>query len=245
MQTAFAAFARALRDLTQPRILAVVFLPMGAAIALWIALSWVFWGHWTEWLSSLVQSTAAARWLNDWGAGWVLRSMSALVVVLLLIPATLVTAMILTEIVAMPVIISHVGDRYYTALEKRAGGTVTGSILNATVGIAIFCVLWVVTLPLWLIGIGAVLVPVLTSAYLNQRLFRYDALADYASTEEYRALRTHARSRLFLLGILLSLLLYVPLVNLLVPVLSGLAFTHLCLQELTHLRAQSRNNPVV
>jgi hypothetical protein len=36
---------------------------------------------------------------------------------------------------------------------------------------------------------------------------------------------------------LLALLYYVPLVNLLAPVASGLAFTHLCLAELTRLRA--------
>jgi uncharacterized protein involved in cysteine biosynthesis len=45
-----------------------------------------------------------------------------------------------------------------------------------------------------------------------------------------------SRGDLFLLGILLSLLLYVPLVNLLVPVLGGLAFTHFCLARLAAQR---------
>ena len=43
---------------------------------------------------------------------------------------------------------------------------------------------------------------------------------------EFARITHTSRGDLFLLGILLSLLLDVPLVNLLVPVLSGLAFTH-------------------
>ena len=81
------------------------------------------------------------------------------------------------------------------------------------------------------------LAPLLTSAYLNQRLFRYDALAEHASPEEFAQLVRHSRSDLFLLGILVSLLLYVPVVNLLVPVLGGLAFTQFCLGRLQVIRA--------
>lgn len=112
-----------------------------------------------------------------------------------------------------------------------------GSIINAAIGISIFTVLWIFTLPLWLTGVGAILAPVLTSAYLNQRMFRYDALAEHASREEFARIKLTSRGDLFLLGILLSLLLYVPLVNLVLPVLSGLAFTHFSLARLARQRA--------
>jgi uncharacterized protein involved in cysteine biosynthesis len=100
----------------------------------------------------------------------------------------------------------------------------------------VFALLWIVSLPLWLTGIGAVMAPVLTSAYLNQRLFRYDALAEHASPEEFAQLVRNSRGDLFLLGVLVSLLLYVPVVNLLVPVLGGLAFTQFCLGRLQAIR---------
>ena len=61
-------------------------------------------------------------------------------------------------------------------------------------------------------------------------------MAEHASPEEYRALLTAAGGRLYLLGLALALLLYVPVVNLIAPVLSGLAFTHFCLDELARLR---------
>ncbi len=76
----------------------------------------------------------------------------------------------------------------------------------------------------------------LTSAYLNQRMFRYDALAEHASREEFADLVRASRGDLFLLGILRSLLLYVPVVNLLLPVISALAFTQFCLARLARQR---------
>ena len=238
MSQALTAFGSALRDLREPRILAIVLLPMLGALAIWATLSWIFWEDWSAWLNGLATGTAAGRWLEDAGAGWLIRSLSALGVLVLLAPATLVTAMVITEVVALPVIVSFVGTRYYARLEKKAGGTIYGGIINSIVGIVVFCALWLVTLPLWLTGIAAFVLPPLLSAYLNQRLFRYDALAEHASQDEYRALLARARGRRFLLGLLLAVFFYVPLVNLLVPVLSGLAFTHLCLAELARLRAE-------
>lgn len=236
MTQVFGAFGKALRDLFQPRILAIVLVPMLAAIAIWSLLSWLFWDHWAGWLNGLLGSTAVARWLEDLGAGWAVQSMTVLIVIVLIVPLAFITAMVVTEIIAMPLIVKFVGERYYAGLKREAGGTLIGSVLNAAVGIGVFAVLWIVTLPLWLTGMGAVLAPVLTSAYLNQRMFRYDALAEHASADELaRVIRT-SRGDLFLLGALLSLLLYLPLVNLLVPVLSGLAFTHFCLGRLARER---------
>jgi CysZ protein len=238
MQEVIAAFARAARNLFEPRILAVVLLPMLGSIVLWTVLAWLFWDAWTGGIAAAAGSTAVAGWLKSWGAAWVIDSAAALLVVVAILPAILVTALIITEVVAMPVIVSFVAERYHSDLKREAGGTLAGSLLNAAVGIAVFAVLWIATLPLWLTGIGAVMAPVLTAAYLNQRIFRYDALAEHASAVEFARLTRAARGDLFLLGIMLSLLLYVPLVNLLVPVLSGLAFTHFCLSRLARARGR-------
>jgi uncharacterized protein involved in cysteine biosynthesis len=231
------ALGAALGDLRAPRILAIVLLPMVGAIALWVTVSFIFWETWTAWLNGLAAGTAAGRWLEGFGAGWLLQGLSALGVIVLIAPATLVTALVINEIVAMPTIVSHVAALYFPRLERRGGGTLVGSVVNAVVGIGVFCLLWVVTLPLWLTGVGALVLPALISAYLNQRLLRYDALAEHAAPDEYAALLARIKGKLYLLGLLLALLYYVPLVNLLAPVASGLAFTHLCLTELARLRA--------
>ena len=129
-----------------------------------------------------------------------------------------------------------VAERRFPGLERRRGGTAAGSVLNAVTTVVVFGVLWVLTLPLWFTGVGALVLPPLLSAYLNQRLFRYDALAEHASAEEYREVVARAKGRLFLLGLLLAACYYIPLLNLTAPVLSALAFTHLCLAELAQLR---------
>ena len=236
------AFARALRDLAQPRVLAVLFLPMLGSIMVWSVLGWFFWDSWTEWFGAAIDGTSFGRWFLTHGASWVSVSLSALFVLALLLPAVLVTAIVVTELFAMPVIVAVVGGAY-PELARRKGGTLFGSLANATVAIVVFGLLWLFTLPLWLTGIGALVLPALISAYLNQRLFRYDALSEHASGEEYRDIVRRARGRLYALGLLLALLYYIPFVNLVAPVVSGLAFTHFCLAELARARTRASLRP--
>jgi len=233
------ALVRAVRDLGQPRILAVLFLPMLGAIILWSVLGWFFWDTWTEWFRTTIDGTSIGRWFLTHGASWVSASVSVVFVFALLLPGIFITAIVITELVAMPVIVALVG-RAYPQLARGNGGSLLGSLANATIAIAIFALLWLATLPLWLTGIGAVVLPALTSGYLNQRLFRYDALAEHASGEEYRDVVRRTKGRLYVLGLLLALLYYIPFVNLVAPVVSGLAFTHFCLAELALLRNDTR-----
>lgn len=236
MHDVISAISRAARNLFDPRIIALVFLPMAGSLVLWTILAWLFWDAWTGGIAGAMGSTTVAGWLQGWGAAWIIDYTAMLLVVVAVLPAMYVTALVITEIFAMPVIVRFVAERHHPALRRAAGGTFVGGLANAATGIAIFAALWVITLPLWLTGVGAVIAPVLTSAYVNQRLFRYDALAEHASREEFADLVRTARGDLFLLGILLSLLLYVPVVNLVVPVLSGLAFTQFCLARLAAKR---------
>jgi len=236
MHAAITALTRAAGNLFDRRIIALVLLPMLGSLLLWVVLAWLFWDAWTGGITAAMATTTVAGWLQGWSATWVIDYTAALLVLIAILPAMLVTALLITEFVAMPVIVKFVADRYHPDLQRAAGGTLAGSLLNAAISITVFAVLWIFTLPLWLTGVGAVLAPVLTSAFLNQRLFRYDALAEHASPEEFAQIVSNSRGELFLLGVLLSLLLYVPLVNLLVPVLSGLAFTQLCLAKLAAAR---------
>ena len=224
-----------MRDLGKPRILAVLVLPMLGAIVLWSVLAFFLWDAWTSAFRALIDGTGIARWLVEHGASWALEGMGVIIVIVLLAPAILITAVLATELVAMPVIVSVAGQRY-TALEKREGGTVIGSVANASLAVGVFAGLWLVTLPLWFTGIGAIIVPALNSAWLNQRLFRYDALAEHASREEFSEIVRRKRVGMFGLGLTLAPLYYVPFVNLAAPVTAGLAFTHYCLSSLAELR---------
>ena len=243
METVFNALSKALRDLREPRVLALALVPPLAAVAVWLALAWSFADDWARWVADRIATTPWLTWVGDWGLASIFVWAGAIAAFALLIPVMLVTAVLVTEFLAMPVIVPLVGERHFPRLERRRGGTVAGSVWNAVTSIALFAALWLLSLPLWLTGIGAVVLPALISALFNQRVFRYDALAEHASAEEYRAVLREAGGRLYALGLALAALYYIPIVNLLVPVLSGLAFTHLCLAELARLRHGARGEP--
>ena len=236
------SIARAAGDLRQPRVLAVLVLPMLGAIVVWSALAFFFWEAWLSGLASFLQESAFGRWIAGYGMRWTIDTLAFILVAALVLAAVLMTAIAATELVAMPLLVSVV-ERRFAGLERRKGGTVAGSAANAAIGASVFVLLWIVTLPLWLTGVGALFVPALNSAYLNQRLFRYDALSEHATADEFRELLARNRTRLYGLGLLLAPLYYVPFVNLAAPVFTGLVFAHFCLAELAEMRKQNGSPP--
>ena len=138
----------------------------------------------------------------------------------------MLTALVLTALFGMTALIRVVAARDYPELERENGGGLVGSLWNALIAIVLFVVLWVVTLPLWLIGVG-VIVPFAAAAYLNQRLFRYDAIAEHASAEpKWRPCSGARAAAGGDWALLTGLVQFVPLLNLLGPVFAALAFIH-------------------
>jgi len=237
MEAVFRALARAVGSLVHPVILLILLVPMGVAAAVWLGVAWAYWDTWTTAIQSLVMDHTGYSWTARWDLTEVAGVVAVIVVVILLTPAIIITALLIAAIFAMPVLVSHVTRRDYPQLERRKGGTLLGSAWNAFVAIGLFMVLWVVTIPLWLLGPVAAVLPLMLSAYLNQRLFRYDALSEHASHEEMQRIFLEARGRLFLLGLITGVLYFIPPFNLIGPVFAALAFVHLCLDELARLRA--------
>lgn len=238
------AFGGALRDLLHPRMLLIALLPMLAALALWLGLAFIYWQVWTAWADGWIAASLGASAVSAWLPGDGVFSAATLahfaawvVIVLLLVPLILMTAGLLAALLAMPLMVGFVAARDFPALERRHGGTAVGSFFNAAFAVGVFAVLWIVTLPLWLVGALGAPLALLLSAWLNQRLFFYDALAEHADADEYRAIRLGSRGSRYLLGVMVSALYVVPLANLFVPVLGGLAFTRLGLMRLAALRA--------
>jgi putative flippase GtrA len=222
-------------DLMRPRVLLWVIAPITCALIVWGVTAWLWWGPLTAAIAELLPAWFPGEWLGSWQPG-VRGFFAALLTLGMLGPLVMITAVTVTAFFVMPVLVDVVSASRFPTLERMRFGTVAGSVWNTVIALVIYVVLWVVTLPLWLTGIGAIVVPMLNSALLNQRVFRYDALSEHASAREYAALAKNARQRLFTLALLLSPLSVIPLANLFGPVISGLAFTHLCLAELESLR---------
>lgn len=232
------SFTRALRSLSQPGILWHLVWPTLVSIAVWLVVAWQFGGALSAWLAGAMGNFSwFAGWFGDSGAASAASVTAGVLLVLLLLPLMYATAATIVAVFALPLILERVAARDYPTLEKRRGGSQTGSVINALVALAWYLAGLIVTLPLWLIpGLGLIL-PWLLSAWLNQRAYRYDALMQHADSEEFARLVGAHRGKLLLVGLGAGALNYIPLVNLFAPAFAGLAFVHYCLETLRGMRA--------
>lgn len=236
MSAVIRAMLAAARSLVHPIILAIVLIPMLLALGVWAAIAWMYWDAWTSAIQGFAVTQTMSPWVADRNVARIAAWFAAGIVLAMLAPVVIVTALLIAAVFAMPVLVGQVAKSDFPLLERRHGGSAAGSIWNALSTVVLFAVLWVATLPLWLLGPLAVLLPPLLSAYLNQRLFRYDALAEHADAVEMQRIFELARGRLFLLGLSTGVLYFIPPVNLVAPIFAALAFIHLCLDELQRLR---------
>lgn len=231
------ALGRAFASLAHPRMFLLMIWPIGLALVVWTLLAFAFgasvMGSVQAWLGSfaIFQSiTAGPPWSAiATGLLWILGF-------LFFIPLVLVTASLIIGVVSMPMMVRHVAEREFPALERRRGGSVAGSIGNAVVALAGFVLLAVVTAPLWVLPFLWPVLPILLFGWFNQRLFRYDALAEHGSAEEIRTIFSVEKGRLVLLGVILAVIGHIPVVGFFMPVLGGLAFIYFLLGRLARLR---------
>jgi hypothetical protein len=100
------------------------------------------------------------------------------------------------------------------------------------VALAGMAVLFVVSIPLWFFPPLWPVIPVAIVGWVNQRVLRYDALAEHATAAEMGLVFAGRRGTMYVLGVVLALLAYVPFVGLFAPVLFGLSFIHYLLAAL-------------
>jgi CysZ protein len=236
------ALARALASLAHPKMLFLMIWPIALALILWTVLAIFFGAQTVSWLQGYVTGSAVGVWASKWFPFDVIAAvLSWIALFVLFVPLVLVTATVIIGVVAMPTMVSHVAARDYATLERRSGGTFAGSVWNALIALAVFVAFSLLSLPLWFVPVFWPVLPVLLFAYLNQRVFRYDAVAEHASADEMREIFRRHGGALFLLGVILSLIAHVPVIGFFVPVIAGLAFIHYCLERLAELR----RSPVV
>ena len=224
------AVLRALRCalplLLSPRLL--------GALALWLVGSIVLWLV----IGAIVLDPAAHALAPKLGTGIGAQIGAALIVMAALALAALLTVVVAIAVFTMPTVVKLVAARRFPALERRRGGTWHGSLVNVAVALGVFVPLWLASFLLLPLPPLYVAASWCLTGWLNQRVFRYDALAEHADRAELAALVRALRGRLFLLGIVLAPLALVPFVNLLLPMLAALAFSCLCLDGLARSRAE-------
>jgi CysZ protein len=220
-----------------PRMLWLMVWPMLVSLVIWGVVAVVAWMRLAMSLAAILK-----EWLEpalgfirlDFGDATLIAA--HVILFLLFVPLVYVTALFILGVFGMQKMVDYVAERSFPELERRHGGSVAGSIGNGLSALGGMLGLFVLSLPLWLIPPLWPLIPLVVLTWGNQRLLRYDALAEHADKAEMARIFGERRTSLYTLGFLLALVAFVPLAQFLGPVVFGLAFIRYLLGTLIELR---------
>lgn len=232
MGEAFSAFVRAARDLLRGDLLWLALWPPLAAFALWSLVLFVVWGRGVAaiagWLPDLPWTPVA--WLEHWAAVFLLLALFAALVYL--------SSLLLMAVFVLPTLVERIAARDYPDLVRHGQNAFWGSLGNSLLAVALFALGWIVILPLLLVPGLVLVLPPLWTGWLNQRVFRFDALAEHATRAEIAAVAQDNRVSLLVAGLGSAAAAHVPVVNFLAPAFAALTFVHLCLAALRRQRGR-------
>ena len=224
-------------NVLHPRMLWLMLWPMLVALTLWGSLALFLWGR---------LALRIAQWLQqgiDYALAWVHLDLGAAALVaanvllfLLFVPLVYLTALFILSLFGMQQMVNYVASRSYPSLERRRGGGIAGTGWNSFVAFFGLLLLGLLSVPFWLFPPLWPVIPLVILAWVNQRLLRYDALAEHADPQEMKRIFAQRRGALYVMGLLLALVAYVPLLGFFAPVLFGLAFIHYLLGALAAAR---------
>jgi len=227
----------ALANVLHPRMLWLMLWPVLIALALWGAVTLVFWTQIAIWLAGVIHQWLTTGWFAiQWDVKDLALIAAKAMILILLVPLVQLTALLILSSFGMPSMVEHVASRSYAGLERRRGGSLAGSLWNGLVALAGMALLFVLSVPFWFFPPFWPLIPVAVVGWVNQRVLRYDALAEHATAAEMQQVFAGRRFALYLLGVVLALLAYVPFLGFFAPVFFGLSFIHYLLAALREHR---------
>ncbi|HJV82259.1 EI24 domain-containing protein [Noviherbaspirillum sp.] len=263
MRPVLIAFGRAVLSQLHFRMLLLTVLPFVLSVVLWGVLLWLGLQPMIDWLHAYFADhggfSVAGDVLGWFGLGAIKTVLVPLIAMWVLLPLMILTALIFVGMMAMPMIVRHVGTRHYPDLERRKGGSVWGSVWIAISSFIVFAVLWLITLPLSIFPPLTFVVQPALWGWLTYRVMAYDALAEHASAQECKEILYIHRWPLFVIGAItgamgaaptllwlggaLSVIFFPVLaagaiwLYVLVFVFTGLWFQYYCLEALAQYRA--------
>ncbi len=226
---------KAAQDLFAAKFLWLSIWPLALSIIFWTSVFYIFAGDWNVSINHFYSDT----WIDDLGETnglhWLTAYLGFFLLFLLWMPAVYITSLLIVAFFIMPLIMKHVSQNHYPELEQYSGGTFIGSIFNTVITMIIYLFLWLLLLPFWFFLPLGFVITLFLSAWVNKRLFAYEALCDYASKNELSTLRKDG----FWLSALLGSIYFIPFLNLFASVFMGLAFAHHYLKLLSMHRQSS------
>lgn len=217
------AIAKASLALLNPKIWGLSLLPFLIAAVAWAALAWAAWDPASLALREMLSHIDLPAWLFNALPSWLITvaqsSRSVWIpfgLLLFAIPGVLVTALALVGFFGTGIVARGIGAHYGLApMDKslaHAGMTLLRSGWHSLWVMLALLLLWVITLPLWLLPGFSFVLPVVLLGWATARLFTHDVLAEFASAQEAAELRREHGKSLLVLGMLASLPTVLPAV---------------------------------
>lgn len=228
---AIRSYQRGLRDAFRPR-LAFDSVLIACISVLFLLLVFAIWHEpILQWSGYLIGKGLALIWPNA-GAGWV-KALTWLGVIGFYLLGVLLLMQIMLELWLMPRIQSVCLHKYPAFLAHKQE---SGFSLRIFDGFRTFVTWGLGGLLCLLIPVVGGLLLVALSSYLSVRSLVNDSMEGVASKAEMRTLIRTSRPEMPVLGLLISLTAFVPLVGFLVPVIAGASTCHLMMARLDRVR---------
>ena len=235
-----------LKDLLKPKILALLLLPFVISFLIWGAITFFAW----DWITGLglqiYQFSIIQKFVElispyaSFSENPLVFVITAIFLILVIFPAALITALFITSLVLVPILVSELKKSDFPTLFKKSSGMFTGTGTSIAYSIKYFAS-WVASLPLWIfVPGGAIIIPFLLISWFNSRLLTWEILTEIADAADIKSfVEVHSKS-LFILGLITAPLYYVPVVNFIAPVMTSSIFTRFCLERFS--KSQEHQN---
>lgn len=197
---------RALAYCLHPRVIYLSLLPL---ILAGLGLGLLSWFGWEPGVAAVRQaldswgiSQSVLTWLDGAGLGFLRTAAAPFLLVLMVVPLVIVLCLLLVAGLMTPSLVKLVRLRRFPSLLDREATPWWRSLLwSAGASLTALC-LFVLSLPLWLIPMFAVLVPPMIWGWLTYRVMAFDTLIDVATPEERNALLKQHHTSLLAMGIM-------------------------------------------
>src|SRR5258706_12597822 len=145
------ALARAFVSMVHPKMLWLMVWPVIVALVLWVTLAVLYWGEAAQWIAAQLHHWPQYEWaVSVWPLKLIAAWFGWIFLLLLFVPAVLITAVLIISVGSMPAMVAHVGGRDYPALPRREGGTFAGNLWKSLPARKPFALLFAVSLTRWI-----------------------------------------------------------------------------------------------
>ncbi len=241
------AIQKALLSLTDPAIFIRILIPFLLPALIGVICLVIFWSDVTGSIAAFMKSI---EWLTDMfsrlfsvfnsDGTFIITFLSGFLFTLFIGVGIYVTAILLTSIILVPLLLPVIRNKYYPEMTMLKTSNFFPSLINGLKGTFVFCILFFFCIPLLLIPIVQIIVILLLNSYLAQKVFPFDVLQDLALEEEIKSFRKEYKTRLWMLAVSTGVLVYIPIVNFIAPSIMALSFIFYILDNLEHFRQNTK-----